>query len=1293
MSQDEKVSAEGKAGEEEKDGNSTARPSNILRILAFGSHFDYFLISICCVTAIGAGAAMPLMFVIFGRLVNNFTDYFVPGSTTSKAEYLRAIDHNAVYLVYIFIGKWVLGYISLLCIRVSAMRISSALRLAYIKALLAQPVSMVDQISPGKISSRITTSANTIQLGISQQFAMLIQAATLIVGAYIVAFIKNALLTLVASACIPFTLLVSGALLPLYIKIHKRTEALQEEGSSLAFEIFASIRIIVAFGSEERLGKLYASTVDAAAQNEKKCAPLMGTLFAPMFFSIYATMALAFWFGIRQYVSHHDLNVGSITIVIFAVLMSVSQIGRVWSPVMAMANAATASAQLFKTIDAESPDKSGLSSPEVQPQSDISFEHVCFAYPSRGNVQILHDISTVFEAGKLTAIVGPSGSGKSTIVGLIERWYDLDRPSLPEHGQIMSKAVVSNPVGEEKSADPAFNNKGEIKVGNINLNNIDCKWWRSQIGLVQQEPFLFNDTIYNNVAYGLCGTKWEDIEYNEKLEMVTIACREAYADEFISQLPLGYETIVGESGMKLSGGQRQRLAIARSIVRRPSILILDEATSAIDVRTERIVQNALDHVAKNRTTIVIAHRLSTIKKADKIIVLKQGHIVEEGNHGELMKNPDGVYKALVNAQALAMGQDDSIAEDSLGLELIASRSCNSNEMADIDGAISSAAALETDSHNHISRISQKSFFSSCGRLIYEQRSHWFLYTLVFLGSLGGGVAYPLQAYILAQLINVFTLSGPALVNNGDHWSLMFFIQAIGVAIAYFMVGCMSLLVAVEISTYYRKEYLRHILSKRIAFFDAEGNSAGTLTSRLSDDPQRVESLLSLDMSMALIAVVNLIGCIVISFVYGWKLSLVGIFAIMPVILVAGFYRIKLEKGFETLNAAVFAESSQFASEAIGAFRTVTSLNMEEIIVRRYTTLLQNQVATASRRAVPSTIVFATSDSIEFLCQALVFWYGGQLMAVREYNVVQFFIIYMAVIQGSQAAGMWFSFSPNIAQATAASNRILSLRPRQNANVEHSATFQVGTEGVGIEFKDVTFSYPGRSIPVLAGLNMKIEPGQFAALVGASGSGKSTIISLLERFYDVNSGTINCAGQDISSIDLKTYRSQLSIVAQESTLYEGTVMDNVSLSLGDANATTESIEEACRQAQIHDFITSLPDGYATKVGPKAVQLSGGQRQRIALARALLRKPRVLLLDEATSSLDSESEKLVQEAIERAASDIGRTVVAVAHRLATIQNASVIFVIGNGKVLEQGSHQELLKIRGVYYRMCQAQALNH
>lgn len=254
------------------------------------------------------------MFLVFGRLVNNFAGFFVPGTTVTKAQFQNSVDHNTLYLVYLFIGKWVLGYISLLCIRVSGMRISSALRLAYIRALFAQPISMVDKVSPGKVASRITTSANTIQLGISQQFSMLIQAIAFVVGVYVIAFIKSALLTLVASACIPFVVLAYGIVIPFFIKIHKKTEDMLEQASSLSFEVFASIRIVIAFGAEGRLHNRYGSVLDRAAKNEWKNGPCMAMMMASGLFSNYATMALAFWFGIRQYTHHHIDSIGSITV-------------------------------------------------------------------------------------------------------------------------------------------------------------------------------------------------------------------------------------------------------------------------------------------------------------------------------------------------------------------------------------------------------------------------------------------------------------------------------------------------------------------------------------------------------------------------------------------------------------------------------------------------------------------------------------------------------------------------------------------------------------------------------------------------------------------------------------------------------------------------------------------------------------------------------------------------------------------------------------------------------------------
>lgn len=933
---------------------------------------------------------------------------------------------------------------------------------------------------------------------------------------------------------------------------------------------------------------------------------------------------------------------------------------------------------MFETIDAEAPDTSGLESPDVDPQADVVFDSVSFAYPSRADVTVLDNFSATFNAGKVTAIVGPSGSGKSTIVGLVERWYDVDRRISDSRSTTRednhAEGKECNPAEEKDVQESAF---GSIRIGHVDLGAVDAKRWRAQIGLVQQEPFLFNDTIFNNVAYGLCSTQWQDVSREEKLDLVVAACREAYADEFITHLPKGYDTMVGESGIKLSGGQRQRLAIARSIVKQPPILILDEATSAIDVRTERIVQQALDRVAQRRTTIVIAHRLSTIKRANKIIVLRQGRAVEEGSHEQLMQDKDGVYHGLVHAQTLIMGEEDLPEEAPLDADLVAV----SRKTTDAEVVVQSTALQESPGTEPTKK--RQTIFPSLGLLVYEQRTHWFLYSVVLLGAVGAGVVFPLMAYIFAQLINVFTLTGETLVNRGNYWSLRFFIVAIGTGLAYFMIGWAGCLVSITVATYYRKEYLENILEKRIPFFDAEGVSGGSLTAQLSNDPQRIESLLGTEMSMGLIAVINLLGSIVISFVFGWKLSLVGNLTAMPVILLAGFYRVRLEKQFATMNTEVFAESSQFGTEAIGAFRTVTSLIMEDVVTDRYAKLLQSHIVTATKKAFPSTVVFATSDSVDFLCQALVFWYGGRFLTSGEYSITAFFVIYMAVIQGSQAAGMWFSFAPNLAEATTASDRIISMRPAKNDKTQATRPFEAEKEALGVEFRDVSFTYQSRSNPVLTGLSLKIEPGQFAAIVGASGSGKSTIVSLLERFYDPDSGIIFCGGQEVMSVSAKTYRSNLSLVAQESTLYEGTVRENVVLSVDEQDATDEALEQACEDAQIHDFVSSLPQGYATMLGTKGVQLSGGQRQRLALARALIRKPKLLLLDEATSSLDSESEKLVQEAIERAAGV--RTVIAVAHRLATIQKADIIFVIGSGKVLEQGNHQDLLKKRGVYYEM--------
>jgi len=546
------------------------------------------------------------------------------------------------------------------------------------------------------------------------------------------------------------------------------------------------------------------------------------------------------------------------------------------------------------------------------------------------------------------------------------------------------------------------------------------------------------------------------------------------------------------------------------------------------------------------------------------------------------------------------------------------------------------------------------------------------------------------------------------VERQNHWALMFFVLALGVGGAYALMGSMFTSITHHINAYYRLEYFENVLRQGIPFFDAEGNSAGSLTAQLNTHPAALQELLGPSTGLMLISTVSIIGCCILSLCVGWKLALVCICAALPFLFSAGLIRIRIEVGFAKDTAEVFEESAQFASEAVGAFRTVSSLIMEQSIRNRYDVLLKGHVRKSFRRSAFASVIFSASESMNLLATALCFWYGCRLMADKELSMYEFFVIYIAIIQGGENAGQFFGFTENIAQAAEAANRILGKRERNPP--PPGSPMPEGGSGCGVVFKDVNFKYPTRDTPIFQNLNLKIPAGSFAAFVGASGCGKTTTISLLERFYDPSSGRIEVDGEDITKLDVTSYRNSVSLVAQEPTLYAGTIAENVRLGATTTSPppTDEEIIQACKDAYIHEFIVSLPDGYQTIVGAKGMGLSGGQKQRVAIARALVRKPRMLLLDEATASLDSESERFVQKAFDRAR--VGRTVVAVAHRLSTVQAADVIFVFDEGRVVESGTHGELVKARGVYYQMvcsfprligpgnannwvqCQAQALD-
>ncbi len=595
---------------------------------------------------------------------------------------------------------------------------------------------------PGAAAGTITTTANTLQLGISEKLGTFVEFTATVIAAAVIAFTYNWALALVTCSVILFIFLTVCVLLPFIIKGTGRVTKAETKSSSIASEAFSSIRMITACGAEAQVAKRFAVWVQDGKRHGQNTSPLIAAQFGLIFFAVFAAFALAFWYGTKSFVEGRIDSVGTIIIVLMSVMMITISLERVSTPLIAISKAMVAACEFFTVIDTPPPNSGELRELDVSATDDIVFEDVQFAYPSRPHVKVLDGLNLRIQAGKLTAIVGPSGSGKSTIVGLIERWYTLrDQQMIAKITEKDKKKEQKKKKQKDKDSDsddedvtvpnpevtgPAVEMRGSVSISGHELDEINLKWWRSQIGLVQQEPFLFNDTIYKNVEYGLIGSAFENESEERKLELVKEACKESFADEFIDRLPDKGATLVGDSGTKLSGGQRQRISIARAIIKKPRILILDEATSAIDVRGERIVQAALDKVSQNRTTITIAHRLSTIKKADTIVVIQKGRVVEQGTHDMLLENEAGVYHGLVHAQQLALGEPDE-ADDS-----------DRPEEEDVDASLSrekSAARSDPNATGQTTKWKNRGLFGSFGRLLYEQKSRFPYYGLTIAFSM------------------------------------------------------------------------------------------------------------------------------------------------------------------------------------------------------------------------------------------------------------------------------------------------------------------------------------------------------------------------------------------------------------------------------------------------------------------------------------------------------------------------------------------------------------------------------
>ena len=1003
-----------------------------------------------------------------------------------------------------------------------------------------------------------------VQDGISEKIALTLTAVATFFTAFVIGFVKYWKLTLILTSTIFAIVAIMGGGSTFIIKYNKSSLEAYALGGTVAEEVISSIRNATAFSTQAKLARQYDAHLTEAEKWGLKVKIALAFMIGAMMGVIYLNYGLSFWQGSRFLVKG-EMTLSDVLTILLAVMIGAFSLGNVAPNAQAFTTSVAAAGKIFNTIDRVSPlDPMSAAGDKLEHvEGTVELRNIKHIYPSRAEVVVMEDVNLVVPAGKTTALVGASGSGKSTIVGLVERFYD--------------------PVG------------GHVYLDGHDVQTLNLRWLRHQISLVSQEPTLFGTTIFGNIQHGLIGTKHEGLDMEKQKELIINAAKMANAHDFVTGLPEGYETNVGERGFLLSGGQKQRIAIARAMVSDPKILLLDEATSALDTKSEGVVQAALDVAAKGRTTIVIAHRLSTIKTADNIVVMSRGRIVEQGTHDELLERRSAYYN-LVEAQRISAEREDQNADENAKLDEIEEKlyrtptAENGNAFeVDPDDANIANKLNRTPSEKSVSSMALQKKKESSG----PQYSLWTLIKVVgsfnkqetylmltgLACSIIAGGGNPTQAVFFAKAIVALSLP-PSMYDklrqDANFWSGMYLMLAFvqffsfcgqGVAFAY----CSERLVHRA-----RDQAFRTMLRQDIAFFDREENSAGALTTFLSIETTHLAGMSGVTLGTILVVSTTLIAAIALSCAIGWKLALVCT-ATIPILLACGFFRFWMLAQFQTRAKKAYEKSASYACEATAAIRTVASLTREEDVWEHYHQSLVAQGSKSLKSILKSSILYASSQSLMFLCIALGFWYGGTLIAAQEYSMLQFFICFSAIIFGAQSAGTIFSFAPDMGKAKHAAHELKTLFDRKPEIDSWSQDGQRLHDMEGtIEFRDVHFRYPTRpEQPVLRGLNLTVKPGQYVALVGASGCGKSTTIALLERFYDPLAGGIFVDGKEISSLHINDYRGFLALVSQEPTLYQGTIRENILLGSDRDDVPEEAIVQACKDANIYEFILSLP----------------------------------------------------------------------------------------------------------------------